>query len=148
MKEYLKNIYTTFSGGYSEKIYLSEQKEYSEYIKKDAISNMYYIDENTNDIVDANEYYLANDISLSGYSNKIGFKTGVFGYGVTNPAEDYSLYYWVENSLENLQITVKEDAKTKYKSLMFDYKILAGHESCISGSTSTIRCTLKSYFAD
>lgn len=117
-------------------------------IKYDTSSSMYYIDENKDNEYTDGEYYLANDVQLSGYNTQLGFKTRSFGYGTSySEAEDYSLYYWVTDSLRNLVITVNNDAKKKYTRLIFDYKIMSGHYRCLSGS-SNIRCTTSSYFED
>lgn len=115
-------------------------------IKYDTASSMYYIDENKDNEYTNGEYYLANDVQLNKYNSNLGFKTRTFGYGSLYPeAEDYSLYYWVYNSLVNLEITVNSDAKKKYTRLIFDYKIMSRHISCLGGS-SNIRCTTSSYF--
>lgn len=124
------------------------QSTYASRIKYDSGAEMYYIDDNNNDAYDTSEYYLAGDISLSGFNTQLGFKTSKFNYSSRREdpaADDYSLYYWVYNSLTNLQVTINEDAKNKYTSLIFDYKIMQGHSSCLA-SSSKISCTVSSYF--
>lgn len=130
------------------KSYTGLQKTYSERIKKESSSDMYYIDDNGNDICDSDEYYVANDITLSGYNTQLGFKTATWGYGSGSKCEDYSLYYFVNNSLDNLQIEIVDEAKTKYRYLTFDYKIMQGHGGCLGYSSQKINCTIKSYFEE
>lgn len=133
-----KNEYSTTSTG--KKVY----------IRYDNNSQMYYIDDNNDGKYTSNEYYISNDIQLTVggkstvYSKYLGIKTKSFDYD-NESANDYSLYYWVEDSLVNLEITVNDDAKTKYTNLIFDYKIEAGHEDCIR-SSSNIKCTVEYYF--
>lgn len=133
-----KNEYSTTSTG--KKVY----------IRYDNNSQMYYIDDNNDGKYTSDEYYISNDIQLTVggkstvYSKYLGIKTESFDYA-NKSANDYSLYYWVKESLVNLEITVNDDAKNKYTNLIFDYKILAGHKRCIEGS-SNIKCTVEYYF--
>lgn len=117
-------------------------------IKYSNTDEMYYIDDNGNNEYDDTEYFLASDIQLSGFDTKLGFKTQKFNYenyGEDIAADDNSLYYWVYNSLTNLEITLNNDAQDKYTSLIFDYKIMARHSDCLV-SSSNISCTVSTQF--
>lgn len=69
-------------------------------------------------------------------------------YNGSEEAEDYSLYYWVDNSLDNLIITLNNDAKTKYTNLILEYKIDVGHWRCLDKNVSKIKCTVSMYFEE
>jgi len=129
------------------------QKNYANKIIIDDNAEMFFIDINGNGVYDTEEYYVANDIyEIGNYNEKqLGFKTTNYGYSYDyRDAEDIGLYYWVRESLNNLNIVLKNNAKYKYKSIIFDYKIIPGHEECLQSETniSSISCTVETNFND